>query len=451
MDMTKILCIQICVVILLYGYFLATITRAWSHPAVVYAVFWFAMTFLPLVALPSVPADPWAMAYILGTVLAFSATSLCYDWSDSVSIALSRRGKACASYSRLTVFFFVMQACAIASVFVNMSIQGFTVGEFLTHPIAAANRYLSARYEGVIQANMFSQAGIVLNYIAVAIGGLIIAEQKHPARIGAVFLFAFAPSALHMMVYADKGTLFQSAAYFFAGVLVMRVSRGDLSLVNKATLKVAAISLAVLIPMLVLTMLSRTGEADKFARVVLYLRSYALGHLYGFSDWFANYYSIAQGPYNDPIDPTWGFWTFLTIGHKVSPDILIPPGYFAEYFEVPGIIKTNIYTMFRGLIYDFGTVGSFVYMAMLGIPASLSYNAMLRRRLPSVSQSFYIIIISFIYSSYLFSVFAWNSIYAAAFGVSILMMLSNGIRTWIMTITYGIASEAKTTDKAEPA
>lgn len=449
----KLVCIEISGLILLYAWFIARMTGAWSHPAVVYAAFWSVMTFLPLTVIFPVPVDPWAMAYIFGTVIAFSLPALCYDWRESISIAVLRRDEISGSYSHLTFVFFAMQTIAIVLIFVNMSIQGFTVSEFLATPIAAANRYLAARYEGTIHANMFSQSGVVLNYIAVAIGGLVIAEQRHRARIGLVFLFAFVPSILHMLVYADKGTLFQSAAYFFGGVLVMRVARGDLSLINKATLKVAAISLAILIPLLVLTMLSRTGEADKAARVVFYLKTYAFGHLYGFSDWFSHYYSDAViGPYNDPVGPTWGFWTFLTVGHQILPDAIIPPGYFSEYFEIPGVIRTNIYTMFRGLIYDFGLIGSLVMMAILGVPASLGYNAMLRRELPALSQSFYIFVIGFIYSSYLFSLLAWNSVYVAAFGVTILMMSSNSLKEWsAMIATEHLQGEAEATEVAQSA
>jgi oligosaccharide repeat unit polymerase len=442
---TKLVCIEISFIILLYSWMLARIIGAWSHPAVIYAVFWFAMTMLPLVAIFPAPAHPLAIAYILATVVAFSVPALFYSWSTSIEIAKLRRlePKNVAAFDLLLPVFFVLQILTVAFVFVNFSAQGYSIAEFLLNPIRMSNRYIAARYNGEIHPNVFSQTGILFNYVAAAMGGLVIARRRSVRWLALISVFAFAPSLLYMVLYGDKGTLFLVSAYFFGGVVVARVARGDLSLINKATIKVAAIALMVLIPFLIFTMLSRGGGdwhgSERVTKVVYYLDSYAFGHLFAFSDWFSHYlFDATSLLYTNPRSLTNGFYTFMAIGHLIYPGYQITPGVFGEYFEIPGLIKTNIYTMFRPLIFDFGVTGSLVFIAAWGLIASLAYNAMLRRAMSSLAQSFFILSLGCIYTSYIISLLIWNSAYAAAIGVTCLLAANHAIRSWKQLATRSI-------------
>jgi oligosaccharide repeat unit polymerase len=418
---------------LLYGCLIGRITGAWSHPAVIYAVFWFALTILPLVGVWSIPVEPWAMVYIFATVVVFGLHAFCYDWKTSIEIAERRRETVKNSSAGIFVaLFFLMQVCTISCVFANIAAQGFSLSEFVTDPIRASNRYLVARYTGTIETNVFSQVGIIINYIAAPIGGMIIAQQKTVLRSALVIVFAFVPSVLHMIVYSDKGTLFLVGAYFFAGVLVARVMRGDTALLNIATFKAGAAAVLLLIPVLIFSMLSRGGGdwkgSEQITKVFFYLNSYAFGHLFAFSDWFTNYFFEATSKYTNPLSSTSGFFTFMGIGRMILPGYRLPPGIFDEYFSVPNVVTSNIYTMFRPLIVDFGLVGSLVFMFVWGLGASLSYNMMLRKTSPALSQSIFILTIGMIYTSYIISLLIWNSIYVSITGVAVLIVINKRLR-----------------------
>jgi oligosaccharide repeat unit polymerase len=137
--------------------------------------------------------------------------------------------------------------------------------------------------------------------------------------------------------------------------------------------------------------------------------------------------------YADPVRQTWGFWTFMAIGERLWPGYDLPDGYFMEYFAFPGVIQSNIYTMFRGLIYDFGWIGSLVFMASLGWISSLAYRMMLKRPAPIVSQAFFIFLMGFLYSSFLFSLLTWTSVYVAALGVALMLAGDKHLRdrVWV--------------------
>lgn len=441
---SKILSIEISLLIILYGYALARYTRCWSHPAVIYAVFWFFMTMAPLVFIQSVPITPWALTFILATIVAFGLPAFCYDWSQSVAMARSRHVSV-LTYNSLLPIFFGLQLCAIIFVGTNLLIQGFSFSQIVSAPINSANQYMSLRYSGKVSSNIFMQGGIIFNYVAASLAGLTIERQKKRSMIIAIMFFAITPSLMHMAFYADKGTLFLAASYFYGGLLVNRVMRGDTSLLNKTTVKAGLIAAITLFPIIIFAMISRQGEYSLF----YVLSSYAFGHLYAFSDWFGGFYGIAPtlNAYSTPADPTWGYWTFMGIGKLIFPAYQLPPGYWAEYLKTSEI-QTNIYTFYRGLIYDYGLVGALVFMIIMGAISSAAYNAMLRRATPSISQAYFISLMGFIYTSYIISLFIWNSAYIAAIVVTLLLMANNTVREWRLHV---VTSRSPYSEPCSPA
>ena len=340
----------------------------------------------------------------------------------------------------------------------------------ITSPIETACEYLRARYSGVFHVTGFSQAETVLNYVGVPIGGILVASRRRFAAQAAILVVSFIPSLISMLVYADKGTLFLSMGYFYGGVIVGRVSVGNTALVTWRTIVSCAVICVVLLPVLMLVMLNRGGgscsDSGRTAEIMsamsnafsgkemvtgptsgaaskrphgaavsaleknqdiskimprgrealafFYLRSYAFSHLYAFSDWFQHYYfDNSKFIYEDPSHPTLGFWTFMAVGQRIDPSYKVPPGYFAEYFYVPKELRSNIFTMFRGLIYDFGLVGSLFFMAFVGGVSAWAYTRMLASQNAFIAQAFYIALAGFVYSSYLLSIGTWASVYLA--------------------------------------
>lgn len=166
---------------------------------------------------------------------------------------------------------------------------------------------------------------------------------------------------------------------------------------------------------------TKLAQEQQTGRLMLYVRSYAFAHLFAFSDWFDDYVSGAKsGRYVNPPGRTWGFWTFMTIGRHLDRPYAatLPDGYFGEYFKVENIMQSNIYTWFRGLIYDFGLVGSLIFLSLVGAMSALAYRAMLLRESAPLAGSIYIFLIGLFYQCYIISVLTWNSpfvVFSASF------------------------------------
>jgi hypothetical protein len=80
--------------------------------------------------------------------------------------------------------------------------------------------------------------------------------------------------------------------------------------------------------------------------------------------------------------------------------------------------------MFRGLISDFGVAGSVIFMYLAGLVCHAAYFALGVARRPVISTCIYIFMFGFIYTSFIISVFIWNT-FVAAFGLTCLVCLAN--------------------------
>ncbi|MFK9004392.1 O-antigen polymerase [Pseudomonas pergaminensis] len=431
----KAISIMISLMILPFAYLLKIKCKSWVAPSVVFTLFWFLLTFLPLVVMFSVPSNPFAMVYIFACLLAFSMPSLLTTWTPKNTKNEQKSTVSADIYnsSFLTISFYSMQIVVVLCIFINLSIQGYSPYDFLTDLTGTAYRYLNDRYSGNIEANFFSRTGTLLNYTANCIGGLIIARKTNPKKL-LVFLFSFVPACLYMVVYADKGTLFQCAAFFYSGVLVARISSGDFSLTNKKTNRVIFFSLICLLPILILSFLARgigggTTE-ETIDKLLYYFSSYAFGHFYAFSDWFSSVYSgYSIAHFVDSGENTYGLYTFMALFKALGSTAFIPEGYYDEYYNFNNIIQSNIYTMFRGTITDFSAFGALTYFLLSGLFFNAGYISMLKNARPIFSPAIYMCFIAYTYSSFLISIMTWNSIFAVFILVSLLL--------WINRVAYG--------------
>ncbi|AZC28853.1 hypothetical protein C4K38_0874 [Pseudomonas chlororaphis subsp. piscium] len=419
----KVASIGFSLAMLLSAYILKTKCRSWVAPPVVFSLFWFFFTFFPLVVMTNVPSNPMATLYIFACTLAFSIPAFLTNWNSAREANHCKQTTSPNLYNNqiLTLGFFSMQGIVILCMLANLAIQGYSPYEFVTDLIGTANRYLSDRYNGHIEPNIFAQIGVILNYTANCIGGLIIANKSNIKR-ALIFLCSFIPAGLHMVIYADKGTLFLCAAFFYSGVLVARMHAGSYSLTNKVTNKVIFLSVILLFPILIASFLARgIGEGtieETIKKLEFYLSSYAFGSFYAFSDWFSSVYlGYSNMEYALLKQNTYGLYTFMAIFKAMGNTTYIPEGYYDEYYNYHNIIQSNIYTMFRGLITDFSIIGSLVYFTLTGFLFNLAYFTMLKARKPVISVALYMCFIAYTYSSFLISIMTWNSIFAVFIAV----------------------------------
>lgn len=141
----------------------------------------------------------------------------------------------------------------------------------------------------------------------------------------------------------------------------------------------------------------------------------------GFSNY--NFDSSWQDYYHDG-NLTLGFSTFMAISRALGDVTPVPDGYYDEYFQYKEILQTNIYTIYRGLIQDFGMVGALIYMANTGAVFNFAYVNILSNRSPAIAVAIYICMAGYIYTSFIISIMVWNSIFALFITLSAVLTLN---------------------------
>jgi hypothetical protein len=450
-------------------------SRSWSNPSVVFALFWFGMTLLPVLAVPQIEASPRAIGYILSAIVAFGLPVFFWNWVPLVATAKARAGQVnpILSSNYFLLLFILVELIIFATIALNVKVQGFPISTLLSDPFKVGCEFLMLRYRGEVISNVYSQLATVLNYVAAPIAGLMVANRKSFVVSAVIVFICLVPSIMSMVLYGDKGTVFLSMALFYGSVVVGRIQNGNVALLTWRSVASAPLLLVFIAAFIALALINRESATceDRTVAVVqalgsnieapqndygggsrfgINIRSYAFAHIFAFSDWFDHWLSgeafssnIVVLPknsytlptkmtqqdqtYTNPSSIKYGFWTFMAVGKMVDKEYYnsLPLGYYGEYYRKPGILQTNIYTFFRGFIYDFTIVGSLVLMLAFGLFMNFMYKNMLIGSKYAYSQVAYIYFAGCLYTSYIISLLIWTSVYASAILLVVLMIFIN--------------------------
>jgi hypothetical protein len=90
---------------------------------------------------------------------------------------------------------------------------------------------------------------------------------------------------------------------------------------------------------------------------------------------------------------------------------VVPAGVFDQYYSYGDLLTGNIYTMFRGLVLDFGLIGSVLFMLATGFLLHWAFHTMLLKSRPVLSVAVFVFMMGYFYNSYIISVLVWGNIY----------------------------------------
>jgi len=414
----KCMALVFSLMILGQAYCVRRVVGTWLFPACLFGLFWFCNTFIGLAVLFWVPADPFAIGFIFLCTLAFSVGSLAFDWKSAFETNTRKRETAALVYSSpfLKGAFYLSTLLSLAFLVLNSYAQGIPVHDLIFDLQASAATYTALRYSDSININIFGQFNIVCAYLSAILGGFLFSCMTTKTGRRLILVLSFLSSILATVTQSNKGILFLSIAFFYGGILVCRAAAGKLRLLDKGSIKSVTIYVAILIPIVITSFLSR-GLYDiddnlfVLNRLISYSASYTFGHIYAFSDWFA--FIIRR--HSELVYPrdssSHGFYTFMALFRLCGSRKVVPPGYFDDYYSYGDLLKTNIFTMFRGLILDFGFTGSLLFMFATGLLLHWAFRAMLVKIRPVFSVAVFVLMIGYFYTSFLISVLVWNSFY----------------------------------------
>lgn len=399
--------------ILLVAVFAKNIVGTWINPASIFSGFWFLFSVVPMVIGWGIPINPAAVLYILLFLAIFSSTSIFFRWEMAFHLNKEKSPAASIFDSRYLFYTLIVISVSIAIFFViDLSFQGLSI---LVDIFGIAAQYAGLHYSGELVQNVYIKIATILSFPCVAIAGLLGTSTSNRMRCVVSIFLGFVPSIFLIFFQGAKGSLFLSAALFFGSYLIVKIYDGDFSIFSGKFFARAVFAMMVIVVFVTISFVTKGGgDGGDFDEVLSHLKysflSYSSGHLFAFSDWFTDRYFYASNLNFRKEEWTLGFYTFMSIFQFFGDDRFVPLGVYDEYFDHAGMLTTNIYTVFRGLISDFSLVGSFAFSLVFGFLCNAIFYNLLSKRFSYFSIAFFIFSIAIFYQSYIISSLTWLSI-----------------------------------------
>jgi len=169
------------------------------------------------------------------------------------------------------------------------------------------------------------------------------------------------------------------------------------------------------------------------------IRSYLFGQVYAFSDFFSDRVGMPSVSSFSRDSFAMGQYTFQGITSILGfeKDILPRESGFQKY-----VFETNIFTIYRGLIHDFGIVGTYLVLMIMGLVWNYAFYRMIARRYSILFGAIYVSFVVFGVVSYLFSAFVAKYLILNIALVYFVLLLNGRIKTSPYRIHRGRLSES---------
>jgi len=435
----KLFAISFSFLILAQAYLIKRYVGTYIFPASLFSLAWFLFTIIPLVTLFFVPINPLSILYILICVSAFSLSSLPFNW------VLAYKTNAKKNIHDLHIFnskflkflFYIFFLSSIIFSTVRIRSCGFDLYSILFNPIETSGRFAALRGHGQLENNIVGVIAIFSTYATPILGGLFFFNHHNAMKRFVILLISFVPGIYFMITQSSKLVVFFAIGFFCAAVLLMKIYSNKLILFNWHFIVKFVGFILILLPLISVSFLSRDGFSDfnDLERIIDILLSsfcsYSFGQLYAFSDFFSSYLGIISETNYISDFNTYGYYTFTSIFDFFYGDKIFPPGIFEEYYSYSNILTTNIYTIYRGLIYDFGGIGTVIFMFVIGSIIHFFFYLLLASKNSSIACAFFIVTIVFFQGTYLYSVFMARYMYLILISFIIIFWINNKYFFWL--------------------
>lgn len=408
----KIFALMLTGFILLMSFLLKNYSRVWYNPGSIFCLFWFILLFIPLMVVWGVNINLYAIFYILLFCLFFSIPVLFYNWSYALN--KNREKDVSRLNSRVlaaTIPWFSFTSCTL--IILGTLQQGFSIND-LFNIVDIGGAYAKMRYREELNVGIFTRLGLVSAFGVVILGGLLWGSKKFEKRKAKLILYSFSPFILIILLQSAKGQLFLAGSYFIGGILISNIFKNEFKLLSLKQIKYIVLAVLTVLILVTLSFLAR-GLSDLptdllVDRLRMYFITYTSGHLFAFADWFDSKYFTDSFFYRSSNETTYGFYTFMSFFQLFGDTRFVPLGTYDEFYEVKNVLRSNIYTSFRGYITDFTLIGSLLYSFCVGNIVIYSFYRLLVDKLNIFAILMYILFIGFTYHSYLISSFTFLSI-----------------------------------------
>jgi oligosaccharide repeat unit polymerase len=399
-------------------------SQSWYSPAPLFAGTWFLATALPLVFAPDynvwMPAVWLLIAFV--AVFGFAATVL--DRTsfqvDAMPTSISGLPVAPLRYATIALSFVGVISVQILLQEYGKSLLDLTQLETW---IELGASFSLARYEEDYVQPVLARVCSVGFYCGALFGAAL--YYRTVGRFDR--LIALLPLGIALAYSA----ILTTRAVFLCAVLMWLSCGIALAVAGgrpvRKLLRPRTILTAVAVPPIVLAFfvalqLSRGGKTDlaSLPETVEHLRVWFFGHLPSFATWL-------RTQIGDDGSLRWGQRTFAGL-FQLAGIARREQGVYGDFVNVGNGDVSNIYTLYRSLIEDFGIAGALFFVAGLGLLAGHLHGRLVRGGF--AKGALYSLVICFIVWSPIGSFCAYNTLIVAfalfALGVKFLMSTAAG-------------------------
>lgn len=268
--------------------------------------------------------------------------------NEENSIFISNRG---------WIFLRIVIAFGILGWLYQVAYNGFSLNDFTSiNSLAQMNHNVAIyRYSGQAKTDIITKITNVNIYIAPVIGGLLYAYSDTKAK-RRICLFSLVPITLIMLFSNAKAGFLASlilwfSSYSIAFFYIYKTSPK----VDFRKLIICVLIVMMIIGVLIFSMMLRIGNVDINTLNIVKEKFmvYAFGEIQAFDCWFSTQRTKSE--------ISGGIHTFMAIFNTLG----IVKREQGVYSLIPNAVG-NVYTLFRGIIEDFGTVGGLIFIGMTG-------------------------------------------------------------------------------------
>lgn len=413
---SKLLAIAASLIIFAQAYYIRQIVGTYIFPASLMSLAWFLYTFIPLTFLYNVPINPIPIFYIAICILAFSLSALPFNWKKAFETNKQKSSEDTKKLDGKLMHYLFFISVFYAIFFTTMVVldAGFTLTSMAQELRWVSTRFAIMRASGQINYDIYGILSVFLTYLSPILGGLV--SHGIPNRIKklAFIAISFFPPLYFMVLQSAKLAIFYSAGLFIASLLLRKIQSNNFKLFNIKIILTAIASILVLAPFLLFSFATRndhTRLADIVNASLHSVQSYAFAQIYAFSDYFSFYLSPESSvlKYQHDLN-SYGSYTFTSIYNLFGHPKSFPMGTYYDYYYYKDLLSTNIFTIFRALINDFGPIGTIIFMFGSGLIIHFFYYRMLIKN-SRIANAVFIITVVYIEGTYLASIFMARYMY----------------------------------------
>lgn len=342
-------------------------------PASFLSIFWSVFVFISLIG--TITVYEWDYYGIFWIYISLLLLNVSYSAAAPFHLVISRKNDSnktdllnisSFSWKILSVLILLGLLKWAFQVYAN----GFSFSDFLSlenladmnHEFAV-NRYSGAGNEGGAAGSIIAVLNAMV-YAAPLCGGFSYAYSK-TRRQSQLSIVSLLPAFLVTMTNNTKAGMIGSILLFLSSYIIGYYSRHKRWIRFKIkTVLVCTMAFMGFLSMMLFSMMLRIGSVDfsTFYVVLQKIIIYAFGNVQSFDIWLSRYYGIG--------DLTFGTMTFLGVADVLG----LAERVQGVYTALLGT-SSNVYTVFRGIVSDFGVLGGTIFVMVQGFFLRIAANS----------------------------------------------------------------------------